>query len=264
MASSFDKDASLWGSFAGLGQPPNPTLAGALCPNAPGALGSLFGVQTTRRRVFFSFHYADIMRVNNVRLCGEFAKSSTDTGRNVEGFYDNSLWESRKLDGPDSIKNLIRDGVKNSSAVCVLIGAETWLRRWVKYEIARAIIDGRGLLGVHINSINHHQHRVPHQSGSNPLDFVGVCKQQAAGILSTPKYYLYEKKGVLRGGTYVFEWHPYDDYTQAVDLPPWLADPLPGYVMPLSANTLVYDFIQNIGHKNIGAWIDTAAIKAGR
>ena len=32
-------------------------------------------------------------------MAGEFAKSSSDSGRDVEGFYDNSLWESRQRDG---------------------------------------------------------------------------------------------------------------------------------------------------------------------
>jgi len=101
--------------------------------------------------VFFAFHYADILRVNNVRLSGEFTKSASNSGRDVEGFYDNSLWESRKRSGDDAIRNLIRDGVKNSSAVCVLIGSGTWSRPWVRYEIARAVIDGRGILAVHVN-----------------------------------------------------------------------------------------------------------------
>src|SRR5262249_17409975 len=150
----------------------------------------------------FSFHYADIMRVNNVRLSGEF--SSQSESRKIEGFYDNSLWERRKIDGPDSVKNLIREGVKNSSAVCVLIGRETWARRWVRYEIARAVIDGRGLLATHINGLNHHKLKVPHLLGPNPLEFVGVAKVQA-NPWDTPKYYLQEKNVVWNGAQYVYE-----------------------------------------------------------
>lgn len=133
------------------------------------------------------------LRVNNVRLSGEFVKSASTAGREIEGFYDNSLWESKKGYGDDAIKDLIRDGVKNSSAVCVLVGTDTWARRWVRYEIARAIIDGRGLLAVHVNGLNHHQLRIPHPFGENPLNWLGVGKVQP--ILQTgPTYYLYEKK----------------------------------------------------------------------
>jgi hypothetical protein len=52
-----------------------------------------------------------------VGISGEFAKSSTDSGRNVEGFYDNSLWERRKLDGSDAIKNLMREGVPSIGGI---------------------------------------------------------------------------------------------------------------------------------------------------
>jgi hypothetical protein len=31
----------------------------------------------------------------------------------------------------------MRNGVKRSSAVCVLVGTDTWDSRWVKYEIGR-------------------------------------------------------------------------------------------------------------------------------
>jgi hypothetical protein len=49
-----------------------------------------------------------------------------------------------------------------------------------------------------------------------------------------------------------------------VDKPKWLADPAPGYVTPLSQNAAEYDYVAQSGHKNIGAWIDAAAIRAGR
>jgi hypothetical protein len=117
------------------------------------------------------------MRVNDVRLSGEFAKTAPNSGREIDGFYDNNLWERGKREGDEAIKALIRDGVKNSSAVCVLVGAETFSRPWVRYEIARAVIDGRGLLAVHVNGLNHHQRRIPHPYGQNPLDYLGLFKQ---------------------------------------------------------------------------------------
>src|ERR1700719_1196737 len=119
----------------------------------------------TKRKVFYSFHYDDIMRVNVVRKAWEFVHpDKTD----ALGFYDFSLWESKKLTGDDAVKNLIRDGVQGTSAVCVLIGALTCVRRWVRYEIARAIIDERGLLAVHLNSIKHHKELTTHSLGYNP------------------------------------------------------------------------------------------------
>ena len=75
-------------------------------------------IQAKKRKAFFSFHYDDIMRVNNVRKSWEFIEKDSSASL---GFYDFSLWESRKRTGDNSLKNLIRDGVQNTSAVCVLV-----------------------------------------------------------------------------------------------------------------------------------------------
>lgn len=214
-----------------------------------------------KRKAFFSFHYDDIMRVNVVRNAWKIDRPDNALMRS---FQDSSLWESRKLEGDDAVKRLIREGVEYTSAVCVLIGTDTWLRRWVGYEIARAIVDGRGLLGVHLNSIRHHHTKTPHTRGYNPLDFMAVGKVQP-GVLSTPRYYLFEKQAVPNSvGGYSWAWNRYSDYTSSVSLPRWLADPVAGYVTPLSQNATVYDYIADDGHRNIGSWIDKAAQGAGR
>jgi hypothetical protein len=226
---------------------------GALAPPPP-----KLTAPAVRRKAFFSFHYDDIMRVNVVRNAWKI--THPDNGL-MRSFQDSSLWESRKLEGDDAVKRLIREGVEYTSAVCVLIGTDTWVRRWVRFEIARAIIDGRGLLGVHLNSIRHHYTKTPHTRGYNPLDFMAVGKVQAD--ISTPaRYYLFEKQA-LPGG-YRWAWNRYGDYSSSVTLPSWLADPIAGYVTPLSQNASVYDYIADDGHRNIGSWIDKAAQGAGR
>lgn len=192
------------------------------------------------------------MRVNVVRNAWKITHPDNALMRS---FYDSSLWENRMREGPESLKQLIRDGVNNTSTICVLIGSETWLRRWVRYEIARAVIDGRGLLGVHINSINHHRTRLPHAHGLNPLAYMAVGRVQSS-LLSAPIYYLFERTSE--------GWLRYQDHTTSVRLPPWLADPALGNVTPLSYGADEYDYILHEGHKNIGAWIDRAAQRAGR
>ena len=57
-----------------------------------------------------------------------------------------------------------------------------------------------------------------------------------------------------------WQWLPYEDYTQAVAFPTYLA----GFIRPLSAGTSVYDYATQDGHRNIGAWIDAAAKQVGR
>jgi hypothetical protein len=245
-------------AFGGLAPaPPSPNWLDSLVPRpAPAPLTA-----PVKCKAFLSFHFDDIMRVNVVRNAWKITHPDNALMRS---FYDSSLWERKKLEGDEAVKRLIREGVGYTSAVCVLVGSETWLREWVKYEIARAIIDERGLLAVHLNSIRHHQTRAPHARGVNPLDGMAVGKVQE-GALSTPRYYLFERIAVPapRGG-YRFAWDRYRDYTNPVKKPPWLDDCAPGYVTPLSKNADEYDYIAGNGHKNIGIWIDRAAQRAGR
>lgn len=219
--------------------------------------------QKRKRKVFFSFHYADIMRVNNVRNSGEFRMSGPSaqgalgaSQRDVEGYYDYSLWERRKLDGPDALKRMIREGVENTSAVCLLVGAQTYLRPWVRYEIARSVIDERGLLAVHINNINHHVERRPHALGPNPLGYMGVFKHQP-NALARPAYYLAEIGVEGR-------WVRYANYTLAVPKPRYLPEPVEDHVTALSSGTRVHDFALQQGHRLMGGWIDQAAQAVGR
>ena len=244
-------------ALAGL---PTFGILGSDPPPSDIPLGSLLGnaVAQIKRKTYFAFKYTDVMRVNNVR---EAWKIHHPDNALMRSFYDSSLWESKKLESDDALKSLIRDGVKNTSAVCVLVGTETWSSRWVKYEIVRAIIESRGLLAVHLNSLNHHQRRHPDPLGYNPLQLLGIY-QAANG-----SFYIYEWQSVVvnaLSGQTAWQWLPYVDYTIPVSLPRYLTSPAIGYVIPLSYATKVYDFYQDNGHQNIGAWIDEAARAVGR
>jgi len=224
----------------------------------PSSLGAF--APPIKRKAFFSFYFDDVMRVNVVRNTWKITHPDSLTMRS---FYDSSLWEKKKADGDDAVKRLIREGVCNTSAVCVLAGADTWSRRWVRYEIARALIDKRGLLTVHINRIRHHKMLSAHPRGVNPLAFMGVCKVQP-NLLYLPRYYLCEKLSVSTPGGPEWQWHLYQDHTDPVELPRWLHDCGPGEVSILSGSAGEYDYSANNGHQNIGKWIDAAAKAAGR
>ncbi|HTT99192.1 MAG TPA: TIR domain-containing protein [Rhizomicrobium sp.] len=215
------------------------------------------GFEAIKRKVYFAFHYDDIMRVNNVRNAWKIDHPNSQL---LRSFYDSSLWESRKSEGDDAVKRLIREGVQNTSAVCVLVGTETWSRRWVKYEIARAVIDGRGLLSVHINGLSHHQRRSSDQLGFNPLQLLGIYTP------SIGRHLLYEKRFVVKNyltGQGEWEWQPYQDHVVAVSLPRYLSASH-GYVVPLSHGAREYDFVAGVGHSNLGTWVDSAARDVGR
>jgi hypothetical protein len=210
-----------------------------------------------KRRAFFSFHFVDSFRVNNVRQAW---KIDHPDSASMRSFLDSSLWEARKLESADAIKRLITAGVKYTSAVCVLVGTDTWFRRFVRYEIARAVIDERGLLAVHINGLNHHRRGQPDLRGPNPLDYIGIYNAGSG------KFYLYEllSRTDPLTGQVQWQWFKYDDYTMPVRLPRYMPEPGVGRVIPLSWCTKQYDYVADQGHKNIGSWIDEAARRVGR
>ena len=94
------------------------------------------------RRTFFSFHYApDVWRAWNVRNSWVVQNE-----KNSEGFFDGSVFEASQKESDDVLKAFLRKGLENTSVTCVLAGASTWSRRWVRYEIARSVVKGNGLL----------------------------------------------------------------------------------------------------------------------
>ena len=106
------------------------------------------------RRVFFSFHYEnDIWRASNVRNASKVDAVAPFGGS------DASLWEEAKRNGASEIQHLIDEGLKGTSVTAVLIGSETSIRPWVKYEIEKSIERGNGLLGVRIHTIEDQNQR---------------------------------------------------------------------------------------------------------
>lgn len=198
------------------------------------------------RRAFFSFHYVpDVWRAWIIR--NSWVVSPADQ---IDiGFFDSSVFEASKRENDESLKTFLRKGLENTSVTCVLTGTNTWKRRWVRYEIARSIIKGNGLLTVHVHGVKD-KNGDTSMKGADPLAQMGVYKTEA-GI------YLAEWKGD--------KWVKYADYTLAVpkgDL--WFDPPTSAAVVQLSQHCLSYDYALQNGQKNIGGWIETAAGLAGR
>ena len=231
--------------------PPPPRLPAAPLVNALMA-------PAIKRKVYFAVDFDDLMRVNNVRQTGKIAPRVQGNPRT---FSDRSIWESSNIKNEENLKNLMRQAIRYSSAVCVLIGTNTWRSRWAKYEIARAIVDERGLLAVHLNGISHHIRKTPDQHGINPLHMMGVYHAPNGS------YYIYEKRVVVINAAAAelgFEWRPYEDFTGSVPLPRYIPYIDVGRIMPLSICTREYDMMRDEGFNNLGAWIDAAAAQVGR
>ena len=203
----------------------------------------------TKRRVFFSFHYQeDHHRANTVRTSWVYLN---DDNRIPYGFYDASIWETSKRESEESLKTLIRNEIENTSVTCILTGRETFQRPWVRYEIARSVIKGNGLLSVHINGLGNEYGYVS-TPGPDPLDFMGLYKRASDGRIS-----LIERDSFGR-------WVDYSRYTLGISLPSGWPAPFPNIPTPLSQYSDCYDYINNYGQLYLPTWLQTAAKKAGR
>ena len=102
------------------------------------------------RRVFFSFHYTrDVQRAHVVRNSWV-----TKPDREEAGFFDNSVFEATKRNGEAALKRFLDEGLKGSSVTAVLYGAETVWRRWVRYEVLRSFLEGKGIFAVAIAELS--------------------------------------------------------------------------------------------------------------
>lgn len=120
------------------------------------------------RRVFFSFHYeADIWRVSQIRNC------RVTRGWEANSFLDAASWEAVRRRGEKAVTDWIDRQLSGTGVTVVLIGSETWKRRYVRYEIEQSYKRGNGLLGIYIHKMKD-QNGDMSRKGRNPLREVTV------------------------------------------------------------------------------------------
>lgn len=194
------------------------------------------------RTVFFSFHYQrDIFRVQQVKQ-----HYITKGNYTAAGYFDGSLEEKAQREGDTAVKRLIDNGLWGASVLCVLIGAETYKRRWVDYEILKSVELRMGVFGIRIHQIRDPRTGVD-TAGSNPFDFLGYGG---------------------RGG----KLQPMIKYTDGWKDAPYLSPIeknsvayLVGTDKPiLSSLFRVYDWIDHDGYNRFDTWVEAAARQAGR
>lgn len=171
------------------------------------------------RRVFFSFDYdRDVWRAAQVKNMG-----IVDGDRPAFG----NEWEEVKRKGDVAIKQWIDRQMEGRTCCVVLIGAETYKSRWVRYEIARAWNRDMGVFGIYVHGL---KDRNGQQSvkGQNPFDYIQVKPVKGSAWL---RDYTCEK---LSDIVYV-------------------EDP------PYTTSQNVYDYIK----QHLVGWIDTAILLRG-
>ena len=116
------------------------------------------------RHVFFSFDFkGDSHRVAQVRNSWVIG----DKGE-ANPLLDHAAWEKVERQGDGAIKRWIDDQMHGASVTVVLIGAGTYTRRWVKYEIQQSHMNGKGLLGVRLTGVMN-QRRETERPGPDPI-----------------------------------------------------------------------------------------------
>jgi hypothetical protein len=198
------------------------------------------------RRTFFSFHYKpDVSRAWVVR--NSWVTKVAQGERSDAGFFDSSVFEANKRESDDALKRFLREGLNNTTVTCVLVGAETCLRRWVRYEIFRSFIRGNGLLAVRIHTIGS-LHSPASASGDNPFDCLAFTVDN----------------DIIRfKETTTIGWQPASDIGTM---------PLRDVAYSLGGRTNhtfatmfpIYDWAADNGYDKLGAWIESAAKQAGR
>ena len=198
------------------------------------------------RRTFFSFHYKpDVSRAWVVR--NSWVTKVAQGDREDAGFFDSSVFEAKQRENDDALKRFLSDGLKNTTVTCVLVGAETCLPRWVRYELLRSFMRGNGLLAIRIHSIGS-LHSPASSSGGNPFDCLA---------------YNIDGSTVRFRETKITGWEPASD----VGTMPLgdVAYDLGGRANHTFSNLFpIYDWATDKGYDNIGTWIERAAKQAGK
>lgn len=195
------------------------------------------------RKVFFSFDWDDVWRVNQVRKSWVTKGNFTDAG-----FVDAAEIETVRKQTDREIEKWINQQMKGTSVTCILIGARTNKSKWVKYEIIKSIEKKNGLLGVLIHDMKDSGGKTDNR-GVNPL---GEYRKNNFGKKAANTLI----GGAVTGGL-----------TRL--LFPQLAIPatiVGAYLALLRSGDdyRIYDWFEDNGYKNLGKWIEKAARQVGR
>lgn len=196
------------------------------------------------RSVYFSFHYQDVIdfRANVVRNSGKFRQKG-------DKFRDSSIWEEAEEKEIKKIKSLIDDELKGSSVTCVLIGSETYSRRFVRYELLKSFEMKKGQVGVGINWIKDKNGNTKFWAGENPFNYLGLKVRKDGKMID-----FFEKK---EGSWITFRDLPLINNSH-------FEKESFGKEFTLSDFYKRYSYDWDNGKKKFTDWIEEAAKKVGR
>jgi len=194
------------------------------------------------RKTFFSFHYKpDVARAQIVRNSW-----MTKPDREEAGFFDSSVFERAQRTNPDALKRFLIEGLNNTSVTCVLVGTETYLRPWVRFELVRSFYRGNGLLAINIGGLTHFGEKSI--QGPNPFNHLaftvtGETVSWKEKIGETWKSYTEVPN--MRLNEVAYNLSGMDNHTIS-------------HLFP------IYDWVKDDGYNQLGIWVEKAAKQAGR
>jgi hypothetical protein len=190
------------------------------------------------KKVFFCFDYQDVIdiRVNIVNN-----QWLTDPTRESKGFIPQEQWIRAEKLGDFAIKELLDSEIEQSTVTLVLIGTESYSKKWVRYSIFKSLSLGHRVLGIHINRIEGKDLTVK-EPGMNPFDFMAIKYNETGD-----KVELIEK---VHGN-----WIQYSELP-AFTLPKIASEDKWGKAFKLSRFLPTYDWVENDGLENLAKWIN--------
>lgn len=117
------------------------------------------------RTAFFSFNYDE----DNWRAAQVRNSDVVDSNLETSGFIDGAEWEEVKQGGDEAIEAWIDEQMKGCSVTVLLIGSDSYDRKWIDYEIKESYESGMGIVGVRIHNIKD-QDGMTTTPGKNPLN----------------------------------------------------------------------------------------------
>lgn len=196
------------------------------------------------RRVFFSFDWDDVWRVNQVRNSWV-----TKGNYKIAGFADTAEIEKVKKGTKKEIRKWIDGQLKGTSVTCILIGSKTDESEWVKYEIEKSIEQKKGLLGILIHDLRDVEGRTD-KEGANPLDAY------------TDNNFGENVKNALVGGG--VGWGLARLVFPQLTIPATIFGAGLALLMPNDDDYRIYDWVEDDGYNNLSNWIEEAAKQVGR
>ena len=190
------------------------------------------------KNVFFCFDYQDFL---DLRISIVNNQWLSEPSRDSRGFFEQNVWLSTLDKGEEATKKLLRDSIAETTVTVVLIGTDTFKKKWVRYVISYSLSIGHRIVGIHINGIQTENHETK-ELGLNPFDFLAI-KYNDDG---TKVEFIEKKKG---------NWIKYEDLPYFTPKKPGSREKW-GKAYKLSKFLPVYDWTGQNGFENLSYWIN--------